>query len=259
MGKINKLLLNSGQPIPFEAAQLIITPPKVKTIAFIGEETFYSGCTLLAYGKNLIKTEDNSVINALSDFEIIMSVLMDENPDIQNFGASVQMVLELIFPNHEISILDQGIALKHDNQVGFISNMNYNDFKEILQEMFCLDYGIGGQEYNPAGKKAQEIANKLRAAKAKRQQNKMQSDEGVNILDRYVSLLAVGEHKNRQDLLDLTVYQITQEFRTYQAKEAWDSYMNALRAGADPEKLDTVHYWMDFDKQNLEDETINYV
>ena len=48
---INYLLLLSGNDIPFIDAQISIHQPKIKEIAFIGEESFYTGCEYLNFSK----------------------------------------------------------------------------------------------------------------------------------------------------------------------------------------------------------------
>ena len=52
----NDLLFLSGNDIPFIEAQLIIHQPTIKEIGLIGEEVFFTGCQLLNFSKNLLKS-----------------------------------------------------------------------------------------------------------------------------------------------------------------------------------------------------------
>ena len=52
------------------------------------------------------------------------------------------------------------------------------------------------------------------------------------ILSRYVSILAVGEQKNINDLMNYTVYQLFDEFDRFELKEQFDLYIRAQLAGA---------------------------
>ena len=84
--------------------------------------------------------------------------------------------------------------------------------------MFCLDSDReDGSEYNPAGDMAKRIADKLK----RRHQRIAQTQEGenkVSILEKYVSILAVGEQKDMNSLLNYTVYQLFDELKRYQLK-----------------------------------------
>ena len=106
-----------------------------------------------------------------------------------------------------------------------------NDSKEAM----------GG--YNPVGKKASKIAEKLR--KAKEKINKINSDNNDNIavFSRYISILSVGENKDMNELMDYSVYQLKDEFQRFQKKQAYDMYISAKMAGA--KDLDEVDHWMD--------------
>jgi hypothetical protein len=48
---LNKLLLISGNDIPFVEAGISIHQPTLKEIAYIGEEAFFSGCEFLNFSK----------------------------------------------------------------------------------------------------------------------------------------------------------------------------------------------------------------
>jgi hypothetical protein len=46
---MNNLLLLSGNDIPFTQAQTTIHQPKIKEIAYIGEDSFFTGCEYLNF------------------------------------------------------------------------------------------------------------------------------------------------------------------------------------------------------------------
>ena len=72
---INELLLLSGNDIPFEDAQIIIHPPTLKEIAYIGEEAFFVGCELLKFSKDILTDEDKSHLVDQSNFDILMLIM----------------------------------------------------------------------------------------------------------------------------------------------------------------------------------------
>ena len=101
---LNDLLLLSGNDIPFEQAQLIIHQPTIKEIAFIGEEAFFEGCELLKFSKDRLKEEDKVNLVELTNFDILMSIIMTNDAEMQKRKTYMLMVLSLIFPQYTISL-----------------------------------------------------------------------------------------------------------------------------------------------------------
>lgn len=245
---INDLMLLSGIDIPFQEAQVNIHQPTIKEIAYISEESFFMGCELLRFSKNTLSAEDKANLENQTDFDIIMSIIRDKtNIGFQRSAAAATLVLILMFPDYQIRFTKNSIILlkeiEIDSQIQkqqvIIDNKNYDAFKEILVSMFCLK-GQVEKEYNPSGELAQKIADKLRRGKAKTANNQQQ--QKISILERYVSILTVGEKKNMNDLLNYTVYQLFDEFQRFELKTSYDIYVQAKMAGA--KDLKEVENWM---------------
>lgn len=66
------------------------------------------------------------------------------------------------------------------------------------------------------------------------------SNQKVAILSRYISILAVGENKDMNALLNYSLYQLFDEFKRFQLKLAFDAHQSALLAGAKSEDLGEV-------------------
>ena len=213
-------------------------------IAFIGEENFYMGCELLKFSKDILLEQDKILLGNKTNFEIIMSIMNendsnDKNHERQVSKESINMIFMLLFPRYEYTIQTNSIDFFQEEQlVGSINEDNFEDFKEILNIIFCLTF----QEFNPANEQARRIAEKLkkgrqRAAEAKGERVK------VNILSKYVSILAVGEHKDINTLLEYTIYQIRDEYERFLLKQNFDYTFKARLAGA--KDLQDGKYWMD--------------
>ena len=238
MFKFDDLTLLSGIDIPFEEAHLIIHQPTLKEIAFIGENNFFMGCQLLNFSKRMIfASEDTVDLSDKSDFDIFMSIMMDsKSQEIKNQQICVRMVLSLMFPQYTISFTQSGIVFINEEdktQMGTITNMNFDIFKNIISNMFCLNMVVPEKDYNPAGKLAKKIADKL--IERQRKLAEMQggkTEKKISILCRYVSVLTVGTKKDMNDFLNYTVYQLFDEFHRYELKEQYDVYFKARMAGA---------------------------
>lgn len=241
---LNELVLLSGNDIPFAEAQIAIHQPSLKEIGYIGEDTFYTACEFLRFSKDNLNEEDRIHLEEQSNFEILMSIMKEQNIVIQRNKACVLMLLTLLFPEYQINIKDTYISLikqgeKDEHQ---INNKNFEMFKSILEEMFVLKQT--SDDYNPQGELARKIANKLKKRKQKlaEEKNKTGRTSKITVLSRYTSILAVGEHKNLNELMQYTVYQLFDEFRRFELKMAYDANFSARLAGA--KDLKEAEDWM---------------
>ena len=228
---LNDLLLLSGNDIPFIEAQISIHQPTLKEIAYIGEEAFYSGCGVLNFSKDNLSEEDRINLGNKTNFEILMSMIMDNShPVMQKNKINATMVLALLFPEYQIRFSLRAINLIKKDELRSINSENFEKFKEILTAIFCLKSRGETQDYNPGGELAKKIAEKFKQRQQKL--SELQGEQKIAILSRYASILAVGEQKNINDLMQYTVYQIFDEYDRYELKEQFDLYIRAQLAGA---------------------------
>lgn len=240
---INELLLLSGNDIPFEDAQIIIHPPTLKEIAYIGEEAFFVGCELLKFSKDILTDEDKSHLVDQSNFDILMLIMNEQNGAMQYNIECFLKVLILLFPSYDINFdFNEGIILtSHDDfENHYINNSNFENFKKHIVALLSLDSFNGKEQgaYNPNGELAQKIANKFKKrhqelAKQKNAPNK------VAVFSRYISILSVGEQKDINSFMHYTIYQLLDEFHRFELKANYDTYIKFKMAGAkdlkDPE------------------------
>ena len=237
---LSELLLISGNDIPFPEARIVIHQPTLKEIAFIGEEAFYMGCEFLKFSKEKLTEQDRIHLEGFSNFEVIMSIMKEKNTVAQKQKVSVLMLLSLIFPEYEITFKQDCILLKKNEEEFFINNNNFEEFKKILNEMFSLNKSADSSDYNPSGEMAKQIAEKLNRRHQKLAEER--PSEYKSILNRYISILAVGLKKDINSLLQYTIYQLFDEFKRYELKTQYDIYFKARLAGA--KDLKEVDDWM---------------
>ena len=226
----NDLLLLSGNDLPFIEAQVTIHQPTIKEIAYIGEEAFFTGCELINFSKNVLSEQDKMILEKQTNFDILIAILKERNAVMQRNRNCVEMVLALIFPEYMISIEDS-IILKKDNERYEINNNNFDAFKNLFNTMFVFKKNAS-KEYNPNGELARKISEKLRKRQQKLNELKKQKGQKINILTRYISILAVGEHKDINELMQYSVYQLYDEFERFKLKINNDIYFSAKMAGA---------------------------
>lgn len=238
---INDLLLLSGNDIPFIPAQITIHQPTIREIAYIGEESFFTGCQLLNFSKNILSEEDKMNLEEATNFDILIAILREQNAVMQKNRNCVNMVLALIFPGYEIFFKRDCIQIKKENEEHKIDNSNYEEFKSIIGSIFSFgDSKSSNQDFNPSGELAKRISEKLKKRHQKLAENK--PAQKIDILSRYISILSVGEQKDMNLLFNYTTYQLFDEFKRYELKMGHDIYVQAKMAGA--KDLKEVEDWM---------------
>ena len=215
----NELLLRSKNDIPLIEDQVSIHQPILNEISLIGEGNFFVGCQLLNFSKDKLSIEDKSVLEDKSYFEIFMSIMTSSEK------------LDHIFPNYELKFTRNKILLNWNKGIARINNENYDVFKDILITMFELNNSEVAEVYNPCGKLAEKIAEKLKKYKEKVAKKKGNEKQKVAIFSRFVSILSVDLAKDKNSLMKYTVPQLKDEFKRYQMKKSFDMYAQAKMAG----------------------------
>ena len=240
----NDLLLLSKNDIPFLQARVNIHQPTLREISFIGEESFHIGCQFLNFSIDKLSTEDKSHLINKTDFEVFMSVMNSKEK--ARYKVDALLVLTLLFPDFHIKLEVDKIVLeaKEGTFSSSINQLNFDTFKDILVSMFCLNDAEQKEgSYNPADQYAAKIAEKLKKRQSQLAKEKGVDLKKVSIYSRYVSILAVGEQKDINELMSYTVYQLRAEFKRFQKKQEFDFYIQAKMAGA--KDLEDVDNWMD--------------
>lgn len=241
---MDSLLLLSGIDIPFPAATVNIHQLRLNEISFLTEPIFYKACGVLTFDKEKIYSKDKNDLEGLTNFDIIMSIMTEKNdPRVKQQQVSVKMLFAMLFPDYKITFTKNGIVLVKDGdkEMHIIRPEDFQEFTNIIKEIFCLS-SSSKEDYNPANDKAREIAEKLRRGRAAAAAAKGEDQSEISILSRYVSILAVGNHKDINTLMNYTVYQLYDEFGRYELKLSNDFYIQAKMAGA--EGLKEVDNWM---------------
>lgn len=240
MEQLDELLLLSGNDIPFRMGRCTIHQPRLNEIAYIGEEAFHIGSRFLLFDKDNLQMQDKSGLDNQSNFNIFMSVM--NSAESARHKTDAMLVLTLMFPNAKVKIDRDKILLQQENIESSVNEYNFDEFQDIVRQMFCLNSmgGEGGQ-YNPADALANKIAEKFK----KRQQKLagMKENQKVNIFSRYASILAVGLQKDMNEIMQYTVYQIMDEFERFKLKQDFDVYVQAKMAGA--KDMEEVKNWME--------------
>lgn len=254
---MDKLQLEAKIDIPFESAQLIIHNPSIQEISYIGQKNFFRGCDYLNFSKDNLNQQDKNNLQQVSNFEILMTMLKDKTSAIEQIKSSIQKVLFLLFPNFNVGFLPMSIMLSKKKEDGLETHLidkdNFESFRNIVSKMFCLEYIHSNQpnrKYNPGGPQARALVKKFeeRERKLAKLKNRGKKSQQISFFDSCVSILSVGLKKDKNELMQYTVYQLIDQFRRFNKYDNYNLYIKLKIAGA--KDLDEVKNW----KGSLDDE-----
>ena len=140
-----------------------------------------------------------------------------------------------MLPQYKIFITPRSILLNLDSESFIIDEANFDIFQDFSKQIFCL--GKSGQEsFNPANKKAKEIADKLMRARAKVAAIKAAENQTQSVFAQYISVLCVALKYPVETVLDMTVFQLYDLIERNSMYIKWDVDVKSMLAGAKLEK-----------------------
>ena len=227
-----RLSLMCGTDYPVPQCQIIIHQPRIKEIAFIGEQDFFTGVQCLCLNKSMF-VKDESDLSNVNNFQIFMTI-MSERETIDKKMA-VQQVCTLFFPNYKVIFTPRSVLISGDGQTMQIDETNFEYLQAAISNICCLKTGPMDQTaFNPANSKAREIAEKLMRGRAKVAAEKGQSN--TSIFSQYLSILTVGlGSMSLQDVMDLTMFQLYDLVERYMLYINWDMDVRCRLAGGKPD------------------------
>lgn len=233
-----RLALMTGVDLPIPELQVVIHQPTIKEISMVGEQDFFVGIQTLCIRKEMY-IQDETLLASTSNFQIFMTMMNEKM--LADKKECVLQVLSLILPNHQVLFTPRSMLFKNGDEIVTIDEGNFESLQQILIQQFCLS-GSGQEQFNPQGKKAKEIAQKIMKARQKVASLKAEEQSG-SMFGQYISILTIGlGSMTVKDCLDLTMYQVYDLVERYSLYINWDLDIRAKLAGSTDNK--PVENWM---------------
>ena len=229
-----RLALMCGIDIPIPECQLIVHQPRIKEIAFIGEQDFFVGAQCLCLNKTMF-VEDKNVLLNTNNFQIFMAIMQEK--ETKDKKDSVLQVLSLLFPNYKPLITPVSLLLNSSQGDSIIiDDNNFEMLQEVFRAIFCSNEGpMDQQTFNPANDKAKEIAEKIMRGRKRIAEQKSNSQN--SIFSQYLSILTVGLNSmSLSELMDLTMFQLYDLIERFGLYSSWDLDVKSRLAGGKPDK-----------------------
>ena len=202
------LALFTGVDIPIPECQIIIHQPSIKEISMIGEKGFLAGIQVLCIDKDQFK-EGKTDLSNTTNFQIFMTIMQEK--EAKETKECVLEALSLVIPNTKITFTPRALLLNYNGANIIIDEGNFDNFQEILRQVFCLK--MKEDDFNPANAQAAKIAEKIKKGRARVAHIK--GEDVGSIYARYISFLAVGLRVPVTVLNEYTIYQINDQLERF--------------------------------------------
>lgn len=231
----------AGIDIPVPELQVVIRPPVIKDIAYMGEQKFLLAMQYLCLDKESL-VQDKTLLSSLNNFQVLMKVL--EHSQDKTKKEAVITLFQILFPDYVIRMNKNSIILSEGQNNILIDEKNFDYFQSVLKQVLCVNSILQGENivYNPANKKAKEIADKLMRGRLKAAEIKGKESSNDSVLTRYISILVVGQIVTLQESLQLNLFQLFDLIERYNSYLDWNIDLQIRLAGGTPDK--TAESWM---------------
>lgn len=235
-----RLALMCGTDIPIPECQIVLHQPKIKEIALIGEKDFLIGSQCFNINKKLLDQDEN-LLAISNNFQIFMTIMTQK--ETADKKQAVQQLFQLLFPMYKVNFTPRALLLMAEGQAPkTIDESNFDYLQEVIKTIFCFNSSSANQAtFNPADKKAKEIADKLMRGRQRVAAQKGETQG--SLFSQYISTLTIGLHSmSLQDCMDLTVFQLYDLMERYQLYINWNIDLRSRLAGGKPD--DKPDNWM---------------
>jgi hypothetical protein len=220
-----KLTLLSGEPI--YTGKVKIEPLKVRDISKIGFMKYQQYLSILTAKPNdLIVIDESSVPEDITTFEVILSLRREELVTLLVDGLCLFLGKDLSEEQSD-HIIENGLLFGKDTIV------NKSNFNEIIEIIKCQN-GLTNieEKYNPKDNKAQSIIDKLKKGKEWVSKKKSNSNENIDFSSIVSSVSTKSNHYNFNNIFDLTVYQLYEEYNNLNKIDGYNTNILAMINGA---------------------------
>ena len=227
-----RLALMCGIDIPVPELQVTIHQPKIKEIAFIGEQEFFIGLQTLNINKNII-AQGNSLLESTTNFQIFMTIMQEQ--ETKDKKDAIISFFQLIFPGYQAVITPRSILLNKEGQSVMIDENNFEILQSYIKDICCINSGPMDQAtFNPADEKARQIAEKLMRGRQRVAEQKGETNSSA--FGRYLSILTIGLNSMPlSEAMNLTMYQMYDLVERYTLYLNWDLDIRSRLAGGKPD------------------------
>ena len=238
----------TGAKLPFGHNKIYISQPTMKELSevFETENDFLKIIQVLNHTRETLKKQVGEDIPVENNYYVFLSILKSS---IMNGDLGLEELLlkffQLLFKDFQVEFSSSGISVSNNEDVFiFIDENNYDQFQNIIREIFCLKELFGNQEiitdYNPQSARAKRIADQLKKRHDTLAKIEKES-EGKSVFANYIDIVSVDLKTSINEINNYTLYQLMTTMQRLNLLEAFEIDLKVRLAGGDP-KRETEHW-----------------
>lgn len=242
-----KLSVIAGIPVPIESLGLEAFQPRIKDIAAMGEQPYFSALGLFIksnkedFQKVILEEQGELTFDEQRELEMELNINYGTDflvfqylaNNIDRAKQNIESLLYIVFPKlRSIEWMPRiGIQLGLGDKTVLMDERAFEEFKEVIETVF--DYQSESdkeKEYNPANPLANEIVEKIKKAKERRAaQNGSRKNDSESALADICSILSASSNTSLLDIIELTYPQLVIQ---HERSSLLLSFTNQIRASA---------------------------
>lgn len=247
---VDDLQIITGIDLPIEGLGLTVRQPKVREIAMLGQQNYFLALRLFGLSKEQLSITTDQVTN----WTIFQRSLEQKIEGIKSTRAFMTNFLQL-FVVGKITIGPRSLIVDTSGGLINIEPEDFESFQSLITKIGGTSLLQSVEEvFNPKNKRAAEIAEKMkkaraRLAKVKAAENGGQQTDSEGFIARYIRAVSVATANSLEDVCNMTLLQLNTVMETYLAKEAYDLEIRSRLAGAKSDKQ-LLHWTMPLNTQD---------
>lgn len=236
-----KLSLLSGEPMC--SSLLVVEPLTIREIKDIGFSKYNKLISLIAANKKDI-TNDDPKFDGISLFEFVINSGNEEL--IGSYLEAIAFFLKRSISDldvNEFGLIFEGRDFSFDIEkcTKIVNKDNFEDFVQIIKYQNCLS--SPSEKYDkptPANEKSRRILEKINKGKEIVSKIKSKTKSDIDFADIVSAVSTKSNTYNKQNIWDLTIYQLYDEYKRLEAISGYDFGIMAMLQGA---KIDDMKHW----------------
>ncbi len=238
MGYLDNLQLISGIDLRIDSLNFTLHQPKMFEIAVLGESDYFLALSIFKMSTDTLKVPAANITNWM----VFKEALGQEVPGVKDVPGLITKFLQL-FVKEKIMIGPRSLMIQSKDGIANIEPEQFDEFRLYILE-------VGGssllssneEEFKPGNKRAAEIAEKMKKARARVAAQKAAENKSDGFLAKYMRSVASVTSHAIGDVTQMTLMQMNDILQTYLAWESYDLEVRSRLAGAKND--DKLEHWM---------------
>ncbi len=240
MGLLDNLQLISGIDVPIPSLSFTLHQPKMKEIAALGESDYFVALSVFKMSVETLKNQMPGITNWM----IFTEAITQQIPGVSDVPSLITKFMQL-FVKEKIMIGPRSLMLQSKDGISNIEPEQFDEFRQyVLQVGGASLLSSNEEEFKPSSKRAEEIAEKMKKARARLAAQKAaeSGSKSEGFLAKYMRSVAAVTNHSIHDVTDMTLMQLNDILQTYLSWESYELDVRSRLAGAKNDNK--LEHWM---------------